>query len=89
MSTEKRTTGKMQTGKILNVLHRLLELIVRGILLLVAFISGPAQSQPAIKDLTLLYSATTLALKIRNRQVSKFSLIIAIVTRVIILCRIC
>lgn len=66
----------MQTRQILSVCHRLVELIVRGVSLLVAFIRGPAESQPPIKDLTLLHSATTLALKIRNRQVSTFTLCI-------------
>lgn len=63
----------MKAGQILNVFHRLLEFFVRGIFLLVAFISGPAESQPSIKDLTLLHSATTLALKIRNKQVRLFN----------------
>lgn len=70
MSIEELTRGRMQTRQILGVCHRLLELIVRGISLLVAFVRGPAESQPPIKDLTLLHSVTTLALKIRNRQVS-------------------
>lgn len=74
MSIEEQTGGRMQTRQILGVCHRLLELIVRGISLLVAFVRGPAESQPPIKDLTLLHSATTLALKIRNRQVSLFTL---------------
>jgi len=64
----------MQTRQILGVCHRLLELIVRGISLLIAFVRGPAESQPPIKDLTLLHSVTTLALKIRNRQVSFYFL---------------
>ncbi|XP_012235122.1 fatty-acid amide hydrolase 2 isoform X2 [Linepithema humile] len=78
----KNKQGKMQARKILNVLHRLLELIVRGILLLVAFISGPAQSQPAIKDLTLLHSATTLALKIRNRQLTSEDVVSSYIERI-------
>lgn len=72
MSIKEQTRDKMQTRQILNVFHRLLELITRGILLLIAFLKGPAESQPPIKDLTLLHSATTLALKIRNKQVSLF-----------------
>lgn len=82
MSIEKQTRGKMQVGKILSVLHRLIELIVRGILLLIAFISGPAQSQPAIKDLTLLHSATTLALKIRNRQLTSEDVLHSYIERI-------
>jgi len=74
MSVEEQVRNRMQTRQILGVCHRLLEVIVRGISLLVTFIRGPAQSQPPIKDLTLLHSATTLALKIRNRQVSTFCL---------------
>ena len=70
MSIEEQTRGRMQTRQILGVCHRLVELIVRGISLVVAFVRGPAQFQPPIKDLTLLHSTTTLALKIRNRQVS-------------------
>jgi len=70
----KSQRSRMQTRQILGVCHRLLELIVRGISLLIAFVRGPAESQPPIKDLTLLHSVTTLALKIRNRQVSFYSL---------------
>ncbi|XP_012278947.1 fatty-acid amide hydrolase 2-B [Orussus abietinus] len=55
-------------GLIVNVIHRIIELIARGLFLLVAFFSGPAESQPPIKDLTLLNSATALAIKIRNKQ---------------------
>lgn len=72
----------MQTRQILGVCHRLLELIVRGILLLVAFIRGPAESQPPIKDLTLLHSATTLALKIRNRQLTSEDVVSSYIERI-------
>lgn len=56
--------------KVVNVIHRLIEFVARGIFLLVAYLSGPAEAQPPIKDLTLMHSATALAIKIRNRQVS-------------------
>ncbi|XP_072744853.1 fatty-acid amide hydrolase 2 [Anoplolepis gracilipes] len=72
----------MQIRKLLNVFHRLLELTVRGILLLVAYISGPAESQPPIKDLTLLHSATTLAFKIRNRQLTSEEVISSYIERI-------
>lgn len=72
----------MQIRQILNVFHRLLELIVRGIFLLIAYISGPAESQPPIKDLTLLHSATTLALKIRNRQLTSEEVVSSYIERI-------
>lgn len=71
MSTKRKNRNKMHCrGQIFNAVHRLVELIARGIFLLIAYLKGPAQSQPPIKDLTLLHSATTLAFKIRNRQAS-------------------
>ncbi|XP_077268343.1 fatty-acid amide hydrolase 2-B [Temnothorax americanus] len=82
MSVEEHTRGRMQTRQILGVFHRMLELIVRGISLLVAFIRGPAKSQPPIKDLTLLYSATTLALKIRNRQLTSEDVVTSYIERI-------
>ncbi|XP_071558118.1 fatty-acid amide hydrolase 2-B [Temnothorax nylanderi] len=82
MSVEEHTRGRMQTRQILGVCHRMLELIVRGISLLVAFIRGPAKSQPPIKDLTLLYSATTLALKIRNRQLTSEDVVTSYIERI-------
>lgn len=74
--------GKMQIQQMLNVFHRFLELIVRGILLLIAYFSGPAESQPPIKDLTLLHSATTLAFKIRNRQLTSEEVISSYIERI-------
>ncbi|KAL0125492.1 hypothetical protein PUN28_004536 [Cardiocondyla obscurior] len=72
----------MRTQQFLGVFHRLLEVIARGILLLVAFIRGPAQSQPPIKDLTLLHSATTLALKIRNRELTSEDVVSSYIERI-------
>ncbi|GAB1868875.1 Fatty-acid amide hydrolase 2 [Camponotus japonicus] len=72
----------MQIRQLLNVFHRFLELIARGILLLIAYISGPAESQPPIKDLTLLHSATTLALKIRNKQLTSEEVISSYIERI-------
>ncbi|KYN07521.1 Fatty-acid amide hydrolase 2 [Cyphomyrmex costatus] len=72
----------MQTRQILGVCHRLIELIVRGISLLVAFVRGPAQSQPSIKDLTLLHSTTTLALKIRSRQLTSEDVVSSYIERI-------
>lgn len=71
MSTKHKDQGKMQPkGQILNAIHRLIEFIGKWIYIFIAFLKGPAESQPPIKDLTLLHSATTLALKIRNKQVN-------------------
>lgn len=69
-------------GQILSVIHRLIELIARGIFLLIAFISGPAQSQPPIRDLTLLHSATTLAFKIRNKQLTSEDVVLSYIARI-------
>lgn len=75
--------GKMQSkGQILSVIHRFIELVTRGILLLVAFITGSAESQPAIKDLTLLLSASTLAFKIRNKQLSSEEVVKSYIERI-------
>lgn len=73
MPTKKKTRDKMQSKNILNVFHRVFEVIARAIFLLIAYVRGPAAVQPPIKDLTLLHSASTLALKIRTKQVSLFA----------------
>lgn len=73
----------MQTkGQLLNVFHRLVELIARGIHLFIAFLKGPAESQPPIKDLTLLHSATTLAFKIRNKQLTSEEVVQSYIDRI-------
>ncbi|XP_026823822.1 fatty-acid amide hydrolase 2-B isoform X2 [Ooceraea biroi] len=83
MSVEEQTRkNKMRTRQILGVIHRLVEVIARGILLLIAYIRGPAHSQPPIKDLTLLHSATTLALKIRNRQLTSEDVVSSYIERI-------
>jgi len=81
MSVGEQKRNRMPFQQIIGVCHRLLELIVRRILLLIAYIRGPAHAQPPIRDLTLLHSATTLALKIRNKQVSIFILIFIFYSR--------
>lgn len=74
MSTKHKDQRKMQSkGQVLNAIHRLVEFIARKICVFIAFLKGPAESQPPIKDLTLLHNATTLALKIRNKQVNDLS----------------
>lgn len=71
MSTKHKNQNKMKTQRqVLNAIHRLIEFIARLIYMFIAFLKGPAESQPPIKDLILLHSATTLAFKIRNRQVN-------------------
>lgn len=65
--------------KVGNVLHKLFVLLGRCVFLLVAYFSGPPETQPPIKDLTLLHSASALALKIRNKQVSFKMLLLDIV----------
>lgn len=55
---------------------------MRGIWLLIAFVKGPARSQPPIKDLTLLHSATTLALKIRNKQLTSEDVVSSYIERI-------
>lgn len=73
MSTKNKNQNKMQSKRhILSTIHRLLELILRQIYLFFAFLKGPAQQQPPIKDLVLLNSATALASKIRNKQVNVY-----------------
>lgn len=70
MTTKHKNQKKMSSGRqILSLIHRFIEFIARGIFTLAAYIGGPAESQPPIKDLTLLHNATTLAFKIRNKQV--------------------
>lgn len=69
-------------GQIISVIHRFIELVARGVFLLVAFISGPAESQPPINDLTLLHSATTLALKIRKKQLTSEQVVQSYIDRI-------
>ncbi|XP_014205027.1 fatty-acid amide hydrolase 2 isoform X2 [Copidosoma floridanum] len=68
--------------KIVNLIHTLVQFVARGFFLLVAYLSGPAESQPPIKDLTLLHSATVLALKIRTRQLSSESVVRSYIERI-------
>ncbi|XP_054007170.1 fatty-acid amide hydrolase 2 [Hylaeus anthracinus] len=83
MTTKSKSYSRMQSqGKILSVIHRLIEVIARRIYLFIAFLKGPAQSQPPIKDLTLLHSATTLAFKIRNKQLSSESVVQSYIDRI-------
>lgn len=83
MSSKEKKEEKMKIiGKILSVIHRLIEFLVRGLLLLVAYISGPAEVQPPIKDLTLLHSATALATKIRNKQLSSEDIVQSYIDRI-------
>ncbi|KZC04565.1 Fatty-acid amide hydrolase 2 [Dufourea novaeangliae] len=73
----------MQTrGQMLNIMHRLIEIIGRQIFLFIAFLKGPANHQPAIKDLTLLHSATTLAFKIRNKQLTSENVVQSYIDRI-------
>ncbi|KAJ8679442.1 hypothetical protein QAD02_015229 [Eretmocerus hayati] len=69
-------------AKIVNVIHRLVEFVARGFFLFVAYLSGPAESQPPIKDLTLMHSATALALKIRKRQLSSEEVVKSYIDRI-------
>lgn len=72
MSTKHKAQRKMHSkGQVLNAFHRLVEFVAKRICMFIAFLKGPAEFQPPIKDLTLLHNATTLALKIRNKQVNQ------------------
>ncbi|XP_014468822.1 PREDICTED: fatty-acid amide hydrolase 2 [Dinoponera quadriceps] len=82
MSTKKETQNKMQTKQILSVFHRVIELIARGIFLFVAYVKGPAKIQPPIKDLTLLHSASALALKIRSKQLTSEDVVFSYIERI-------
>ncbi|XP_076627098.1 fatty-acid amide hydrolase 2 [Colletes latitarsis] len=83
MSTKIKNQSRMQTtGKILSVIHRLIEIIARRIYLFIAILKGPTQSQPPIKDLTLLHSATTLAFKIRNKQLTSENVVQSYIDRI-------
>ncbi|XP_033227139.1 fatty-acid amide hydrolase 2-A isoform X2 [Belonocnema kinseyi] len=83
MSSKGKPQKRMEvTGKIISVIHRLIEFVVRGLLLLVAYLSGPAESQPPITDLTLLHSATALATKIRNKQLTSEKVVQSYIDRI-------
>ncbi|XP_032677747.1 fatty-acid amide hydrolase 2-B isoform X2 [Odontomachus brunneus] len=82
MLTKKETLNNMRTRQILSVFHRLFELIARGIFLFVAYVRGPAKVQPPIKDLTLLHSASTLALKIRTKQLTSEDVVSSYIERI-------
>ncbi|XP_029033097.1 fatty-acid amide hydrolase 2 [Osmia bicornis bicornis] len=81
--SSKRKVHKMQSrGQIMNVIHRIIELIARKIYLFMAFLRGPAETQPPLKDLTLLHSATTLAFKIRNKQLTSEQVLQSYIDRI-------
>nr|XP_033341813.1 fatty-acid amide hydrolase 2 [Megalopta genalis]XP_033341823.1 fatty-acid amide hydrolase 2 [Megalopta genalis]XP_033341832.1 fatty-acid amide hydrolase 2 [Megalopta genalis]XP_033341838.1 fatty-acid amide hydrolase 2 [Megalopta genalis]XP_033341847.1 fatty-acid amide hydrolase 2 [Megalopta genalis] len=82
MSSKTKNPKKMQSRQILNVIHRLLEFTVRHIIKFIALIKGPADHQPPIKDLTLLNSATALACKIRNKQLTSESVVQSYIDRI-------
>ncbi|KAK1133825.1 hypothetical protein K0M31_011612 [Melipona bicolor] len=83
MSTKHKDQRKMQSkGQVLNVFHRLVEFFAKRICMFIAFLKGPAESQPPIKDLTLLYNATTLALKIRNKQLTSEEVVQSYIDRI-------
>ncbi|XP_015173756.1 PREDICTED: fatty-acid amide hydrolase 2 [Polistes dominula] len=69
-------------GQILYVIHRLIEFIARCIFSLSAYIRGPKEGQPPINDLTLLHSATTLAFKIRNKQLTSEQVVKSYIERI-------
>lgn len=48
----------------------------------IAILKGPAESQPPIKDLTLLHSATILAFKIRNKQLTSEGVVQSYIDRI-------
>ncbi|XP_076674187.1 fatty-acid amide hydrolase 2 [Andrena cerasifolii] len=81
--TKSKKHDKMHSqGKILSVIHRIIELVGRGIYLFIAFLKGPAESQPPIKDLTLLHSAATLAFKVRNKQLTSENVVQSYIDRI-------
>ncbi|XP_006563970.2 fatty-acid amide hydrolase 2-B [Apis mellifera] len=83
MSTKHKNQNKMKTQRqVLNAIHRLIEFIARLIYMFIAFLKGPAESQPPIKDLILLHSATTLAFKIRNRQLMSEEIVQSYIDRI-------
>ncbi|XP_076232369.1 fatty-acid amide hydrolase 2 isoform X2 [Calliopsis andreniformis] len=83
MSSKGKTRKKMLSkGLVLSAIHRLIELVARGIYMFIAILKGPAESQPPIKDLTLLHSASTLALKIRNKQLTSEAVVQSYIDRI-------
>ncbi|XP_015600482.1 fatty-acid amide hydrolase 2 [Cephus cinctus] len=82
LSKEKNSKKMPVMGQLIRIIHRLVELIARGFFLIIAYISGPAESQPPIKDLTLLHSATALAIKIRNRQLTSEEVVTSYIERI-------
>ncbi|OAD58275.1 Fatty-acid amide hydrolase 2 [Eufriesea mexicana] len=53
--------------QVLNAVHRLVETMARWMYMFIAFLKGPAECQPPIKDEILLHSAVALASRIRNK----------------------
>ncbi|XP_076386772.1 fatty-acid amide hydrolase 2 isoform X2 [Megachile rotundata] len=82
MSSKRKVPIMQSKGQILNAIHRIIELIARKIFLFMAFLRGPAESQPPLKDLTLLHSATTLAFKIRNKQLTSEQVLQSYIDRI-------
>lgn len=57
------------TKSVTRIVHAFIELVVRCLMQIIY--RGPGDSMPPIKDLVLLESASSLALKIRTKKVSK------------------
>lgn len=58
-------------GKIVYIIHRIIEFVARCVFLIVAYISGPAESQPPITDMIhTLRSCKAIAAMIRDKRVS-------------------
>lgn len=69
MSTKHHS--KMQSKRqVLNAIHRVVETMARWMYMFIAFLKGPAECQPPIKDEILLHSAVALASRIRNKLVN-------------------
>ncbi|XP_078045638.1 fatty-acid amide hydrolase 2 [Augochlora pura] len=69
-------------GQILRVIHRVLEFVVGHIIKFIAIIKGPAECQPPIKDIILLYSATDLARNIRSKLFTSESVVQSFIKRI-------
>ncbi|XP_048510685.1 fatty-acid amide hydrolase 2-B isoform X2 [Athalia rosae] len=82
-SKRKQQPRKMQAFiQIVNVLHRIIELIARGIFTLIAYICHPNECQPPVTNRILLYSASTLAAQIRQQEITSEEVVLAFIDRI-------
>ncbi|XP_046435707.1 fatty-acid amide hydrolase 2-A isoform X2 [Neodiprion pinetum] len=68
--------------QVVNLFHRVVELIASGVFSLIAYFCHPKECQPPIKNRILLYSASTLAAQIRQQEITSEEVVQAYIDRI-------